>query len=249
MGCWCLIRPVLVRVAAGCALASAVVALARGDVQAAPHAYVANVYGNTVAVIDTRTQRVDGPPIPVGNGPVGVAVHPDGSRVYVANNVSGTVSVIDPASRLVVHIIVEVGRGPTGLAVTPDGAFLFVANDLSDTVRDPCRRRRKLSARLRSPGIRERLSRPRSRSSRNRLICPSLLADATAYPTGTLVEPNWKGEPHVVDYLCRSDRSVAAGPRHRHNHGRPGSFSWSSRSSWFWFGSFRDEGLCDWPIR
>jgi DNA-binding beta-propeller fold protein YncE len=38
---------------------------------------------------------VAGSPIVVGNGPEGVAVTPDGSKVYVANAGSHTVSVIE----------------------------------------------------------------------------------------------------------------------------------------------------------
>ncbi len=49
---------------------------------------------NFVAVIDTATNTVVDT-IEVGNGPYGVAVSPNGSRVYVANNWDGTVSVID----------------------------------------------------------------------------------------------------------------------------------------------------------
>jgi YVTN family beta-propeller protein len=38
------------------------------------HAYVANVGSNTVSVIDTATSTVVGAPVPVGNGPTGVAI-------------------------------------------------------------------------------------------------------------------------------------------------------------------------------
>jgi YVTN family beta-propeller protein len=61
-------------------------ALAAFPAEAAPFAYVANNSSNTVSVIDTATT----PPsvvatIPVGNGPSGVAVAPDGKHVYVTN--------------------------------------------------------------------------------------------------------------------------------------------------------------------
>ena len=53
--------------------------------EAAPFAYVANP-PHTVSVIDTASNKVVGPPIPVGNAPYGaVAVTPDGKHVYVAN--------------------------------------------------------------------------------------------------------------------------------------------------------------------
>ena len=38
-----------------------------------------------MSVIDTATNTVIGDPIPVGDGPYGVAVTPDGTRAYVTN--------------------------------------------------------------------------------------------------------------------------------------------------------------------
>ena len=66
------------------------------------HAYVANngsgllnngVPGNTVSVITTATGVVSAT-VTVGNGPLGVAVTPDGRHVYVANGGDNTLSVI-----------------------------------------------------------------------------------------------------------------------------------------------------------
>ncbi|WP_150655397.1 hypothetical protein [Pseudomonas fluorescens] len=37
--------------------------------------------------------------IPVGNGPAGIAVSPDGTRAYVSNQGSNTVSVIDTTKK------------------------------------------------------------------------------------------------------------------------------------------------------
>src|SRR4051812_3951689 len=54
-----------------------------GSAAAAPFAYIANSRSNTVSVIDTASNTVVGTPIPVGNGPEGVAVNPTGTRVYV----------------------------------------------------------------------------------------------------------------------------------------------------------------------
>jgi YVTN family beta-propeller protein len=72
--------------------------------------YVANNGSNTVSVIGTATNQVVGSPIPVGNGPIGVAVTPDGSRVYVANNGSNTVSVID-TTKIPPAVVATVGVG------------------------------------------------------------------------------------------------------------------------------------------
>jgi DNA-binding beta-propeller fold protein YncE len=53
-----------------------------------------------VSVIATATNTLNAT-IPVGGGPFGVAVSPDGSKVYVANTVSNNVSVIATATNMV----------------------------------------------------------------------------------------------------------------------------------------------------
>ena len=82
-----------------------------------------NYYVNTVSVIDTASNTVTAT-IPVGSGPGGVAVTPDGSRVYIGNE-GGNVSVIDTASNTVTATIPT--SGAYGLAVTPDGSAVYVA--------------------------------------------------------------------------------------------------------------------------
>src|SRR5262249_2472268 len=69
-----------------------------------------NFASNTVSVIDTATNKVTAT-IAVDNGPVGVAVHPAGTRVYVVNSGSDTVSVIDTATNTVTATI-PVGLNP-----------------------------------------------------------------------------------------------------------------------------------------
>ena len=95
---------------------------------------------NTVSVIHTATNTVV-KTIPVGTGPVGVAVTPDGTKVYVTTQPPiprsafgtydvgyfGSVSVIHRPGDTVVKTI-PVGTGPVGVAVTPDGTKVYVAN-------------------------------------------------------------------------------------------------------------------------
>lgn len=50
--------------------------------------------GESLIVIDTKTKKVVGQPIPVGVGPVQVVTAPNGKLGYVSNELSGTVSVI-----------------------------------------------------------------------------------------------------------------------------------------------------------
>jgi|GEM_PF-3634274 len=97
------------------------------------NAYITNYSSNTVSVIDISSNSVVGT-VPVGQGPYGVALSVDGTRVYVANYASNSVSVIDTSSNQVVATVPVLTR-PYGLAVSPDGTRVYVAayfsNDLS----------------------------------------------------------------------------------------------------------------------
>jgi YVTN family beta-propeller protein len=76
-----------------------------------------NLPNNFVSVIDTATNTVVAT-IPVGVGPDGAAITPDGTRAYVTNDDSDTVSVIDTTTNTVVATI-PVGVGPVAVAITP----------------------------------------------------------------------------------------------------------------------------------
>lgn len=97
-------------------------------------AYVTNVDGNSVSVIDTNTNTIIGAPIPVGINPRGLAITPDEAFVYVANSLSDTVSVIDTATNTVIAVV-PVGNNPHSVAITPNGLEAWVVNtsDLSVT--------------------------------------------------------------------------------------------------------------------
>ncbi len=98
-------------------------------------AYITNYFGNTASILNPDSNSV-ADNIPTGiddNGPSGVAVHPDGTRLYVANRPrfgrrAGTVSVIDLTDRRVIAVI-PVGLAPLGIAIDPTGERLFVANE------------------------------------------------------------------------------------------------------------------------
>src|ERR1700741_1853056 len=81
-----------------------------------PLAYIANYGSNTVSVINTVTDTVIST-IPVGSGPYGVAISPDGSTVYVTNAVGNSVSVINTTSNIVIATI-AVGSTPQLVAVS-----------------------------------------------------------------------------------------------------------------------------------
>jgi predicted alpha-1,2-mannosidase len=97
-----------------------------------PTAYVSNFSDNTVTPVDRRTGTA-GPTIPVGSGPDGVAVTPDGAQVFVANNNSNNVTVIDTTDNHVITTI-PVGSIAADIAITPDGHTAWVSNFGDGTV-------------------------------------------------------------------------------------------------------------------
>jgi len=116
---------------------SAMVSLgATGKAQGAagdpPYVYVTNQTLNTVSVVDPSTDAIVDT-IPVGPGPEGIAVTPDGAKVYVANSFDSSVSVIDTATGTVTATV-TVGGGPRGVTVSPDGAEVYVTNMYSNSV-------------------------------------------------------------------------------------------------------------------
>ena len=78
------------------------------------------------SVIDTSSNQVLDPPIPVGENPSEVAITPNGAHAYVSIYEDGTVSVIDTATRQVVGWPITVGPRIEFLAVTPDGKRVMV---------------------------------------------------------------------------------------------------------------------------
>jgi YVTN family beta-propeller protein len=116
------------------ALLSSIAIVLGGAPSSAQNAYITNNGDNKVSVIATATNTVVGAPIPVGGeGPAGVVVTPDGSKVYVANERNNTVSVIATATNTVIGTI-PVGRFPFGIDVTPDGSKVYVVNGGDNTV-------------------------------------------------------------------------------------------------------------------
>jgi YVTN family beta-propeller protein len=89
-----------------------------------PYAYVANISGNSVSVVNTANNTVSAT-ISVPASPSGVAVTPDGNYVYVACQGANSVVVISTATNTIVSTI-AVGTTPVQLAITPNGAQVYV---------------------------------------------------------------------------------------------------------------------------
>ncbi len=88
-------------------------------------AWITDNETNVVDVYDTTNTLVA--TIPVGIGPVGIAITPvTGQFAYVANSGSSNVSVINTTTEAVTTI--PVGSEPMAVAITPDGLFVYVTN-------------------------------------------------------------------------------------------------------------------------
>ncbi len=102
--------------------------------------YVSNYLDSTISVIiddgsDSTNETLDFDEI---DGPVGVALTPDGQYLYVANNddnpdTEDTVTIIQTSNNTIVDTL-PVGNGPWGVAVGSDGTYVYVTNSEDDTV-------------------------------------------------------------------------------------------------------------------
>jgi len=97
-----------------------------------PTAYVTNYSDGTLTPVDIRTGNA-GPPIPVGSGPDGEAITPDGKRLFVANNNTNNVTVIDTTTNQVIGTV-AVGSVAADVAATPDGKTVWVSDFGDGTV-------------------------------------------------------------------------------------------------------------------
>ena len=88
-------------------------------------AYVAALGSNKLGVLDGTTAAVIGR-VPVGQGPVGLAMASDGQRVYALNRFSGTISVVQTSNDQVLATV-SLGFDPTPAAIRLGRPFLYDA--------------------------------------------------------------------------------------------------------------------------
>jgi YVTN family beta-propeller protein len=72
-----------------------------------------------VSTIDVKTRTKHPDDIPVGSGPQGLAITPDGKTAFVTITISGTVSTIDVKTRRKHPTDIGVGSLPIGVAIAP----------------------------------------------------------------------------------------------------------------------------------
>ena len=92
--------------------------------------FTANIQSNSISMIERRagpdewTETV----IPVGKGPEGCDLSPDGKQFWAANSGDGTVSVIDVAAKKVVQTFDVGTKRSNRLKFTPDGKLVLVSD-------------------------------------------------------------------------------------------------------------------------
>lgn len=99
-------------------------------------AFVSNSKDNNVSVIDTKTRKIDGKPIPDIDEPYGLATTPDGRYLYIVSHVikNAPITIIDLKTMNVVDKPISVGSYPKEITISPDGKYAYVSNWQDDTV-------------------------------------------------------------------------------------------------------------------
>jgi YVTN family beta-propeller protein len=88
--------------------------------------WVGNRGANSIAVIDTATDKVTASFSSGGKAPIRVKFTPDGKEAWVSNAENNTVCVLDGATHALLATI-ETGAGPVGTVIPPDGKRVFIA--------------------------------------------------------------------------------------------------------------------------
>jgi DNA-binding beta-propeller fold protein YncE len=114
----------LAAIAAVCALFCA----GSASAGAAPLVWTANSSVGSVSTIDGATGAEVGLPIQVGEGPVSLAITPNGRRAVVVTEGGRSAQVIDTATRTVLSSFPLPASG-VGVAISPDGKSAYVTSE------------------------------------------------------------------------------------------------------------------------
>jgi YVTN family beta-propeller protein len=94
--------------------------------------YTSNVNSDSIGILD-RDSKADASGwtvtiIPVGKGPEGFDVSPDGKELWTANSHDGTVSIIDLSSRRVTQTFDDHTQAVNRVKFTPDGKLVLLSD-------------------------------------------------------------------------------------------------------------------------
>ena len=92
--------------------------------------YTSNVFSDSISVIekDPSMQGWRETVIPVGKGPEGFDVSPDGKELWAANSHEGTISVVDLTSKQVAQVLKVPTKFANRLKFTPDGRTVLITD-------------------------------------------------------------------------------------------------------------------------
>jgi len=91
--------------------------------------FTANIASNSMTIIEAAgVQNWNETVIPVGKGPEGFDLSPDGKQIWAANSQDGSVSVIDVATKKVVQTFPVQTKRSNRLKFTPDGRLVLISD-------------------------------------------------------------------------------------------------------------------------
>jgi YVTN family beta-propeller protein len=90
--------------------------------------FTANVQSNSISIIERASEQWNETVIPVGKGPEGSDLSPDGKEFWAANSGDGSISVIDVSAKKVVQTIDAGTKRSNRLKFTPDGKRVLVSD-------------------------------------------------------------------------------------------------------------------------
>jgi YVTN family beta-propeller protein len=91
--------------------------------------YTANIGSDSISIFDkTGTASWNQTVIPVGKGPEGFDISPDGKELWAANSRDGSVSIIDIAGKRVFNTISVQTKRSNRLKFTPDGRLVLITD-------------------------------------------------------------------------------------------------------------------------
>ena len=96
--------------------------------------FTSNIASDSVSAIEQRAGAWTQTVIPVGKGPEGIDLSPNGREVWSAHSRDGGVSVIDVASKNVIQTIDAGTKRSNRIKLTPDGRYAIVSDDGSGDI-------------------------------------------------------------------------------------------------------------------
>jgi YVTN family beta-propeller protein len=98
--------------------------------------FTSNIGSDSITIFERGANPANwtATPVPVGKGPEGLDLSPDGKELWSAHSQDGGVSVIDVASKKVVQTINLQTRRSNRLKFTPDGKLVFVSDITSNEI-------------------------------------------------------------------------------------------------------------------